>query len=264
MAYRILPYRQGSRSARALAQGLNGRVLKLEGSRWRPRVGDVIINWGVVNYQPENFPRLQNTPVELLNPPPLVRNVSNKLNFFNMCRENGVDEYVPDFWTNMDEIGPDAFASGGVVCRTVLAGHSGEGIILANSRDELVPAPLYTKYIKKSEEYRIHLGLERDGGVRIISQQRKARNRDVPDEQINWQVRNHTNGFIFAREGFEVPPQVIQACKQVFLATGLDFGAVDVVYNARQERAYVLEINTAPGLEGSTVDDYVQFFTNEY
>jgi glutathione synthase/RimK-type ligase-like ATP-grasp enzyme len=44
------------------------------------------------------------------------------------------------------------------------------------------------------------------------------------------------------------------------LASGLDFGAVDVIWNERQQRAYVLEINSAPGLEGTTIDDYVRYF----
>jgi D-alanine-D-alanine ligase-like ATP-grasp enzyme len=38
----------------------------------------------------------------------------------------------------------------------------------------------------------------------------------------------------------------------------LDFGAVDVIYNRAQDKAYVLEVNTAPGLEGSTLDNYVE------
>ena len=41
---------------------------------------------------------------------------------------------------------------------------------------------------------------------------------------------------------------------------GLDFGAVDVIWNEHESKAYVLEINTAPGLEGSTVEDYKEFF----
>jgi len=38
----------------------------------------------------------------------------------------------------------------------------------------------------------------------------------------------------------------------------LDFGAVDVVFNSKEKLAYVLEINTAPGLTGSTLDGYVE------
>jgi D-alanine-D-alanine ligase-like ATP-grasp enzyme len=36
----------------------------------------------------------------------------------------------------------------------------------------------------------------------------------------------------------------------------LHFSAVDVVYNDREKKAYVLEINTAPGVEGQTIQVY--------
>lgn len=257
MTIKILPYRRGSRSARALADALGCKILKLEGSRWRPRRGrgDCIINWGNTGEYKAEWLNAEG----FFNLPSNVKNVSNKLNFFNMCRENGVEQYVPEFWVSRDEIPANLFDTSSVVCRTVLAGHSGNGIVMATTPDELVPAPLYTKYIKKSQEYRIHLGWRGDEIV-TISQQRKARDRNVPDEEVNWQVRNHSNGFIFVRGDVDPPQCVLDACRAVFQVTGLDFGAVDVIYNERSDRAYVLEINTAPGLEGSTVDDYVNFF----
>ena len=43
---------------------------------------------------------------------------------------------------------------------------------------------------------------------------------------------------------------------------GLDFGAVDVIYNGHSNRAYVLEINTAPGLTGTTLDNYAAALRN--
>jgi D-alanine-D-alanine ligase-like ATP-grasp enzyme len=47
------------------------------------------------------------------------------------------------------------------------------------------------------------------------------------------------------------------------MTTGLDFGAVDVIWNAQKEKPYVLEINTAPGLEGQTIADYAAFFSGD-
>ena len=38
----------------------------------------------------------------------------------------------------------------------------------------------------------------------------------------------------------------------------LDIGGVDVVYRAGQDAAYVIEVNTAPGIEGTTVEKYAQ------
>jgi len=143
-----------------------------------------------------------------------------------------------------------------------LAGHSGEGIVIADTRADLVRAPLYVAYVKKEQEWRIHVGRRADDEGIIIAKQRKARSRDVPDDEVNWQVRNHQNGFIYARnDGVEAPERVVDAARQALLATDLDFGAIDVIYHSRTRLAHVLEINTAPGLEGETVNDYVRFFT---
>lgn len=239
--YRVLPYRQGSRSAAALAEALGGRVLKLQGSRFIPRRDDVIINWG----NTDAHGRANRNGLDL-------RIASNKLTFFQRMPEG----ITPDYWTNRGGIPDDAFP---VVCRTVLAGHSGDGIVMATTRDQLVDAPLYVRYVKKTDEYRVHVGIH-NGEAIVIATQKKARRRDVPDNEVNWQVRNHQNGFIYAREGIDPQPGVLEVARQALMASGLDFGAVDVIWNERQQRAYVLEINTAPGLEGQTVLDYANFF----
>ena len=254
MRYRILPYRQGSKGAKAFADALpRGRVLKLVGSTFRPARDDVLINWGCT--EP---PREMNGWMHLfkngnIN---LLKDATNKRSFFQKTERNDPD-IIPRFWTNRNDIPDDAFP---IVCRTVLAGHSGAGIVLADTRNDLVDAPLYVQYVKKQEEFRVHVGL-RNGEATVIATQRKARRRDVADDNINWQVRNHQNGFIYAREGFVTPDCVIDVARRALLSTGLAFGAVDVIYNSRQGRAYVLEVNTAPGLEGQTVTDYVNFFT---
>ena len=245
---RILPYRQGSRSARALADAIGGRVLRLEGSRYFQRHNDLIINWGNTrNYDPEMI-------VDVLNEPHVIRNASNKLTFFNLVAGTNPD-IIPPFWTDRNAIPETSYP---IVCRTVLAGHSGDGIVIANTLDELVNAPLYVKYIPKQQEYRIHVGKLPNNEYTIISAQRKARRDGF--ENPNWQVRNHANGFVFVRGDINPPEAVFNCAKQALACTGLDFGAVDVIWNDRQQRAYVLEVNTAPGLEGQTVTDYVSFF----
>lgn len=249
---RILPYRAGSRSARALAEALGARVLRLQGSQWRPRANDTVINWG--NTDPPRFP------CTVLNGQG-IRQASNKLEFFRRVGQNNPD-IIPRFWTRRDEIPADAYP---IVCRTVLAGHSGEGIVLANTPAELVAAPLYVEYVKKNAEFRIHVGKEAndrrpDGNLytTIISEQRKVRRAEV--ENPNWQIRNHANGFNYARENIEVPECVREVARQALRQLEIDFGAVDVIYNQYRNRAYVLEVNTAPGLEGTTITDYAAFF----
>jgi Glutathione synthase/Ribosomal protein S6 modification enzyme (glutaminyl transferase) len=248
MRVRVLPYKQGSKSAGALAEALGGRVLKLRDSRYRPRSGDLVINWG----SSVDTPRLTGFPK--INGPEKIAIASNKLSFFLKMGEVE-PEIIPPFWTHTDrtQIPEDAYP---IVCRTVLNGHSGNGIVIANDPSELVSAPLYVKYIKKRDEFRVHVGSPN----KIILVQRKARNRDTPDDEVNWMIRNHDNGFVFVRKNVTPPECVLNVALRALAVTGLDFGAIDVVYHAREDRAYVLEVNTAPGLEGSTVDDYVKFF----
>jgi hypothetical protein len=260
MRYRVLPYRQGSKGAKALADALGGKVLKLEGSKYLPRAGDKTINWG-------NTSAVEWT--GMLNLPSVIRNASNKLLFFRKMKETGL-EIVPSYWESPDEIPDSAFP---VVCRTVLAGHSGAGIVVAATRSELVPCSLYVQYKKKKDEYRVHVGKKwEDEGLHghpgaertvVIATQRKARRNDTPDEAVNWQIRNHDNGFVFVRGGVNPPADVFSSARSALLASGLDFGAVDVIWNDHEGKAYVLEINTAPGLEGQTIEDYANFFKGD-
>lgn len=253
--YRILPYKQGSKSAKALAHALNGRVLRLQGSTFTPRSSDIIINWGNVHNHPALArPVLNQYTARVLNDPGDMRNASNKKLFFERMIEDGHPEIIPRFWCNRNDIPEDAYP---IVCRTVLAGHSGDGIVIANNPDELVAAPLYVQYLKKKDEYRVHVG-RRSEDFTIIATQRKARRTDHANP--NWQIRNHANGFIYARNECNPPQTVIDSAIEGLRTSGLDFGAVDVIYNEQKERAYVLEINTAPGLEGQTVEDYASFF----
>jgi len=242
MAIKVYPYKQGSRSARALADALGGRVLRLEGSRYRYREQDTIINWGAS----------RGWTLPCLNPQVITTVAGNKLYAFQSMLREGVQ--IPEFWTRMEDIPNEAFP---IVCRTVLNGHSGRGIVIANQRDELVNAPLYVRYMKKRDEYRIHAG--RHG---IISIQRKAvRNGEPP---IDTRIRNHHNGYVFIRGDVNPPQQVLDQARLAVHSLGLDFGAVDIIWNNHYNLATVLEVNTAPGLSGTTITDYANYFREYY
>jgi glutathione synthase/RimK-type ligase-like ATP-grasp enzyme len=228
-----------------LSVELGALRLKLTDSKFRPRPNDTIINWGS-SMLPINV-----RSARVLNAPDRVAIAANKLTFFEEIRASDVPDIVPLHWLNSLDIPDEEFP---IVCRTVLNGHSGAGIVIADNREELIHARLYTKYIKKDAEYRIHVA-----GDEVIAVQRKARRLDVPDDQVNWRIRNHENGFIFARENVTAPDRVKDIAVYAVRVLGLDFGAVDVV-QGRNGQAYVLEVNSAPGLEGSTVTDYVNYF----
>jgi glutathione synthase/RimK-type ligase-like ATP-grasp enzyme len=248
MAIKVFPYRAGSRGANALAEALGARVLRREGSKYRRKDGDLIINWGA-----------SDCPFDgrgVANQPDAIEPASNKLKFFGLMKEAGVS--APLYWTRPADIPNDAFP---VMCRTKLQAHSGEGIVVAERRDQLVDAPLYTQYVKKKEEYRVHCLRKPGAGTSIITVQRKAKRHDVVD--ANFMVRNLANGFVYVAEE-NAPECVEHDAIKALECSGLAFGAVDVIWNQHQDKSYVLEVNTAPGLEERTANAYAEAFQEIY
>lgn len=244
----IYPYKAGLRSVRELRQHPGIRAIKLQGSRFRPGPDKTVINWGS-STMPDHL-----MTCNLLNPPSWVGRVTNKLHFFTDMEDAGVS--TPE-WTDDITDAEDWLRQGHtVMCRTRLQGHSGQGIVVTSPGQVLTPAPLYTRYVKTTSEWRVHVF---NGAV--ICVQRKVRRRDVPDDEVNWAVRSHANGFVFQRNNIEEPDGLREMATHAVDAADLDFGAVDIIYNRHYQQHYVLEINTAPNLEGSTVGDYARAIT---
>lgn len=241
--FKVYPHKQGSASAKALANQLEGKVLKHVNSKFRPKLGNVVVNWGS-----SNIPDY--APATTLNPN--VEVATCKLETFRALMN--ADVSTPRWTVNKDNSLQDAIAFEGwnypIVCRTKLRGHSGDGIVIANTPEELVPAPLYTEYIKKQDEYRIHVV-----GDKVAYAQRKALKNGW--ENPNWQIRNLASGFVFVDTELEdIPKMALEEAVKAVQALSLDFGGVDVIWNAYKATAYVLEINTACGLEERSAQRY--------
>lgn len=253
--YYIYPYKPGSRSASALSAALQGRVLKHEGSKFVPGPGRYVINWGS-----------SDCPYEALNTDNYVILAGNKLEFFKHASQSSNAPRLP-LWTDRQDVA-QAWLSGGrgstkdprfeaVVARQTLTGHSGKGIVITKQGDTLPSAPLYVEYVPKDAEYRIHVF-----NNEVIDVQRKIKDPSI-EEPKNWAVRSHDNGFIFARNAGDgrkhsdiCPGDVLEQAKTAMACSGLVFGGVDVLWNEKRKKAYVLEINTACGLEGETPNIY--------
>ena len=77
-------------------------------------------------------------------------------------------------------------------------------------------------------------------------------------EGNNFQIRNYNNGWIFGSKNIAVPQDVVEQALLAVEALNLDFGAVDVGWQEKSQKAFVYEVNTAPALEGTTLDLYCQ------
>jgi glutathione synthase/RimK-type ligase-like ATP-grasp enzyme len=247
----IYAYNAFSESARLLSEALDCYRLKHRNSRYIPRVDDIVINWGKAPYRHG---------VKVLNNPDAVLRAINKHRAFQAFKDAGVS--IPRFTTSAAEArgwGAD------VVCRTIVDGHEGAGILMWNHEDggDLPPAPLYVEYIKKIVEFRVHVGRlpdHPDGSYyRIIDYARKAK-RIGHEGARDTRIRNTANGYVFVRNGVVLHADAINQSIEAVKALGLDFGAVDVIYNQYRNKYYVLEVNTAPGIEGTTVTKYAEYF----
>lgn len=243
----IYPYKIGSAGARALATALNTRCVRPNGA-YRPRNGHVIINWGS-SEQPAWLATYARVRDVWLNSLTSVRQAANKLSTFEAFRN---DVPRPD-WTTDRNVARGWFDHEGakVVCRTLLNASEGRGIVIARNADELVNAPLYVKFFAKRDEFRFHIF----NGEIIDVAQKRLRNgaRDNPNR--NPYVRNTANGWIFAHNDVHYPDAAREAALQAVRALGLSFGAVDLAVNDRGT-VKVFEVNTAPGIEGQTIQRY--------
>jgi glutathione synthase/RimK-type ligase-like ATP-grasp enzyme len=242
MTLLIYPGNPHSQGAKALAQELGIKRIKHHGSRWKPKAGDTVINWGAVSCP--SF-----APARVVNRGQDVAVVSNKLMFFHAMAETGI---TPDYTPIEDMARLDMQARGcKYVCRTILNGSGGAGIVIATEASQLVDAPLYVRYQPKKDEYRVHIFKNT-----VIDVQKKARRLEVTNP--NWQIRNHQNGFIYKRDNISPPQCVLDVAIQCMANLSLDFGACDVIHNEKDNRAWVLEVNSAPGLAGQTVKNYAK------
>lgn len=243
----IYSYNFNSQSAKDLAETLGIKRIKHERSKFKGNPNKTVINWGC-SVLPEEVAKCK-----VINSPESVSKAVNKLSFFKAV--DGIAR-TPE-WTTGAAVALQWMQDGYVVLsRTKLTGHSGDGIVINGPANaEVILAPLYVKYIKKKDEYRVHVMRGQ-----VIDVQRKARKEDVPDDKINWLIRNHANGFVFVRgEALgEVPQDVIDQAVLAVNALGLDFGAADVIWNDHRKQAFVLEVNSAPGLTGTTLKKYAE------
>jgi len=246
MSLKIFPYKLGSVSAKRLARTLG--TLRVSPS-YNARRKDVIVNWG--NSTPPHFKWMEQD----LNKPNAIALASNKLHTFTELECKGFED-IPQYTISKD-IAKHLIDMGDTIyCRSTITGHSGRGIVIANTTNELINAPLYTVKTKHKHEYRVHVFREQVLDV----QMKRKRNGALGGTGI----RNHANGWVYARAEIAPPEELLSsACKAVKLL-GLDFGAVDIGHRVIDNKFFVFEVNTAPGLEGTTLDKYSKAIYNYY
>jgi glutathione synthase/RimK-type ligase-like ATP-grasp enzyme len=246
MSLKLFPYKSSSISAKRLARSLN--VLRVSPT-YNARRSDVIVNWG--SSTPPHFRWMEQD----LNKPHAIALASNKFKTFSQLSLKDFDD-LPQWSCHLDDAQEWIDNGHTVYCRTTLTGHSGRGIVIASNRNELVNAPLYTVKTKHKHEYRVHIFKDKVLDV----QMKRKRNGSLGGSGI----RNHSNGWVYARAEIVPPEELLSSSIAAVKLLGLDFGAVDIGHRLIDNKFFVFEVNTAPGLEGTTLDKYSKAIYNYY
>jgi glutathione synthase/RimK-type ligase-like ATP-grasp enzyme len=251
MSLKILPYKMGSESAKALAQTLDVLRVFPDGD-FVPKSFTTIMNWGYSG-TPVWMSRAEARSVKILNKPTAVNVAANKLSALQALQRAGVR--VPEFTTDFNVASRWLNSGATVFERHDLRGNSGAGIRVVNLDDDevesrLTSAPLYTKFLNKTAEFRVHVF----NGQVIDYVQKKRLPTERRGDNYNKYISSVDFGWVFSRTDVSNIPDVRNAAISAVRVLGLDFGAVDVVYY--EGVPYVLEVNTSPGLKGHTLVCY--------
>lgn len=174
----------------------------------------------------------------------------NKIDQFTRFAAAGIS--CPAFTT--DPNGVDALGSKCVFARTLINSTNGRGIVEFEVGQPVPRAPLYTAYIPKKAEYRVHV---LNGKVVDVQQKRKKAGEDAAENR-NTRIRNVSNGYVYCRDNVHPPENINELAISAVAACGYVYGAVDIIYNEKKNQCYVLEVNSRPGLMGTTIQKYAQ------
>lgn len=139
-----------------------------------------------------------------------------------------------------------------VFARTLTKASEGKGIVILSGALPITDAPVYTIYRKKKREYRVHIF--KDQVVQVLEKRKK---KDF-NEDRDTRIRNTANGYVFCSDGVVEPVGIRELALAASKVTNSDFRGVDIGFNEKLNELFVIEVNSAPGIQGTNVDRYIQ------
>jgi hypothetical protein len=137
--------------------------------------------------------------------------------------------------------------------RKYLKASCGKGIVVLEPGTEDVPiCPVYTQYKKKKREFRVHVF--KDQVVAVTEKKRRKEFDGVRDTKI----RNLANGYVFVQAVENEPEGLRELALRAARVSASDFRGVDVGYNQLKDELFVIEVNSAPGIQGTNLTKYLE------
>ena len=280
-------------TGQALADALNAR-----GTKTRPRnlsAEDVVVGWG--SKTDENV-RLN--PAKVLNHPDKIRANRNKYATLSVLKgARNVASGIADFCTAGDiirELGRRNTKMKLPLIGRTNYHQGGKGLWICLTKDQVSSAigdgaQYFQNYVDIKDEYRLHIAFGN-----IIYAQKKVENTSEASwiaqrkekienyaQKNNVELNNATVDYVLGRLVKEagLPDRIVRSNKKgwkfsgvglnnvqaalkniataAVAAVGLDFGAVDCAIGA-DGNPYIIEINSGPGLQGTSFEKYTEAF----
>lgn len=224
MKLRLVSNKLGSKSLKLLQEGLS---IKLGYQVWRskkPKPGRENIVYG---------------------------DCKDKLYQYQWFKEQGLNTI--EFTTSKKEAGTWVEQGAVILARTLTRSSEGKGIVIVEKEGKtLLPyAPVYTKYKKKKREFRVHIF--KDDVVQILE---KRKRKEFTGERET-KIRNTANGYVFCSGGVVEPVGIRKLALAAGRVTNSSFKGVDIGFNEKLNELFVIEVNSAPGIQGSNVALYI-------
>jgi glutathione synthase/RimK-type ligase-like ATP-grasp enzyme len=157
------------------------------------------------------------------------------------------DSDVVDGWLANEHI---------VLGRKYLNASCGKGIVIIEQQGNIPELPVYTMYKKKKREFRVHVF--KDEVVNVTEKKR----RKGFEGQRNTKIRNLANGYVFVQSVENEPVELRQLAIRAARVSSSDFRGVDIGYNQQKGELFVIEVNSAPGIQGSNIEKYLDKIVN--
>jgi len=176
----------------------------------------------------------------------------NKLSQYQWFKNNNIPALE---WTDSVNIANGWLDEGHVVFgRKYLRASCGKGIVVyePEGEEKLEVHPVYTKYKKKKREFRVHVF--KDQVVSVVEKKRKKEF----DGERDTKIRNVANGYVFVQQNVVEPDGLRELALQAAQVSQSDFRGVDIGYNRLKNELFVIEVNSAPGIQGNNINRYLE------
>jgi glutathione synthase/RimK-type ligase-like ATP-grasp enzyme len=174
----------------------------------------------------------------------------NKIQQYDWFRAHEIPslEYSTDAQWAKEKLAEGATIFG----RKYLNASCGKGIVVMEKAEDFVTCPVYTLYKKKKREFRVHVFKNQ-----VVAVVEKLRRKGFAGER-DTKIRNLANGYVFVQSVSNEPEGLRALALSAAAVSPSDFRGVDIGFNEKKSELFVIEVNSAPGIQGSNVNKYLQ------